>query len=86
MFLRFWVKMGPSGPKKRPFWAKIGFAEKWIFLKNIDSNFDENARKVLLGVNNEVKKMMGVPSHQKFFTVAKLKFLVQGPFWPLFEP
>ena len=55
--------MGPSGPKKRPFWAKIGFAEKWIFLKNIGSNFDENARKVLLGVNNEVKKMMGVPSH-----------------------
>ena len=49
--------------KKRPFWAKIGFAEKWIFLKNIGSNFDENARKVLLGVNNEVKKMMGVPSH-----------------------
>ena len=72
--------------KKGPFWAKIGFAEKWIFLKNIDSNFDENARKVLLGVNNEVKKMIGVPSHQKIFTAAKLKFLVQGPFWPLFEP
>ena len=29
--------------QKRPFWAKIGFAEKWLFLKNIGSNFDENA-------------------------------------------
>ena len=42
--------------KKRPFWAKIGFAENWIFLKNIDSNFDENARKVLFWVNNELRK------------------------------
>ena len=49
--------------KKRPFWAKIGFAEKWIFLKNIGSNFDENARKVPFGVNNEVKIMMGVSTH-----------------------
>ena len=37
---------GALRAKKRPFWAKIGFAEKWIFLKNIGSNFDENARKV----------------------------------------
>ena len=42
--------------KKRPFWAKIGFAEKWIFLKNIGSNFDENAREVLFWVNNELRK------------------------------
>ena len=49
--------------KKRPFWAKIGFAEKWIFLKNIGSNFDENTQKVPLGVNNEVKIMMGVSTH-----------------------
>ena len=54
---------GALRAKKRPFWAKIGFAEKWIFLKNIGSNFDENARKVPLGVNNEVEIMMGVSTH-----------------------
>ena len=47
---------GALRAKKRPFWAKIGFAEKWIFLKNIGSNFDENARKVLFWVNNELRK------------------------------
>ena len=49
--------------KKGPFWAKIGFAEKRIFLKNIGSNFNENVRKVLFWVNNEVKIMMGVSTH-----------------------
>ena len=49
--------------KKRPFWAKIGFAEKWLFLKNIGSNFDKNARKVVFWVNNEVKIMIGVSTH-----------------------
>ena len=47
---------GALRAKKRPFWAKIGFAEKWIFLKNIGSNFDENAREVLFWVNNELRK------------------------------
>ena len=47
---------GALRAKKRPFWAKIGFAEKLIFLKNIGSNFDENAREVLFWVNNELRK------------------------------
>ena len=34
MFLRFWVKRDPSGTKKGPFRAQIGYAKKWIFLKN----------------------------------------------------
>ena len=67
--------------KKGPFWAKIGFAEKWIFLKNIDSNFDENARKVLLGVNKEIKKMSAVPL--KNFHRGKIE--ISGP-EPLLAP
>ena len=52
--------------KKRPFWAKIGFAEKWIFLKNIGSNFDENAREVLFWVNNELRKRWASLPIKKF--------------------
>ena len=31
--------------KKRPFWAKIGYMQKWIFLKNVIFNLAQNAPK-----------------------------------------
>ena len=56
MFLRFWVKMGPSGPKKMQFLAKIGYAKKWTFLKNTIFNLVKIAQKVPFWVNNNVRK------------------------------
>ena len=47
---------GPLGAKKRLFLAKIGYAKKWIFLKNIIFKFVKNAQKVPLGVNNDARK------------------------------
>ena len=51
IFLRFRVKMGLSGPKKRPFWAQIGYAKKWIFLKNIIFKLVKIAWKVVFWVS-----------------------------------
>ena len=48
--------MGPPWVKKRPFWAQIGYAKKWIFLKNIIFKFVKIAQKVPLGVYNNVRK------------------------------
>ena len=45
MFLDSEAQTGASGPKKRPFWAKIGYMQKSIFLKNIISNMAQIAPK-----------------------------------------
>ena len=47
---------GPLRTKKRPFWAQIGYAKKWIFLKNIIFKLVKIARKVVFWVNNDVRK------------------------------
>ena len=72
--------------KKRPFWAKIGFAENWIFLKNIDSNFDENARKVLFWVNNELRKKWARSFIENFSGCQKWNFWSRAPFGPFLSP
>ena len=86
MILVFWVKMGPSGPKKGPFGAKIGFAEKRIFLKNIGSNFDENARKVLFWVNNELRKRWASSFIENFSVRQNWHFWSRAPFGPFLSP
>ena len=72
--------------KKRPFWAKIGFAENWIFLKNIGSNFYENARKVLFWVNNELRKKWARFFIENFSGCQKWNFWSRAPFGPFLSP
>ena len=48
--------MGPTWVKKRPFWAQIGYAKKWIFLKNTIFKFALIAPKWPFGVNNPSEK------------------------------
>ena len=47
---------GALGTKKRPFLAQIGYAKKWIFLKNTIFKFVKIAQKVPFWVNNNVRK------------------------------
>ena len=59
-FPGFWLKTAPQEAKNGRFGlflAKIGYAEKWIFLKNIISKFDKIAQKIPFGVNNELRKI-----------------------------
>ena len=65
MFLSFWVKTGPSD-QKRPFLAQIGYAKKWIFLKNIIFKFVKIAQKVPFWVNNNVRKRWAYTFSKKF--------------------
>ena len=58
-FPGFWLKTAPQEAKNGRFGlflAKIGYAEKWIFLKNIIFKFVKIAQKVPFWVNNNVRK------------------------------
>ena len=71
-----WGQNGALGTKKRPFLAQIGYAKKWIFLKNIIFKFVKIAQKVPFWVNNDVRKRWARSLDKKIFRVAKLRFLV----------
>ena len=58
------------GVKKWPFWAKIGYTKKLIFLKNTSSNFVHIAHKDTFWVNNNDEKMIGAAPRQKNFRTA----------------
>ena len=49
MFLRFWVKMGPSGPKKGCFWPKQGMQKNQFFSKTYPSNLLKSHKKYPFG-------------------------------------
>ena len=74
--------MGPTWVKKRPFWAQIGYAKKWIFLKNTIFKFALIAPKWLFGVNNPSEKK---PERNpiKFFYGKIEIFIFGAPFSPL---
>ena len=49
MFLRFWVKMGPSGPKKGSFWPKWGMQKSGLFSKTPSSILLKSHKKYPFG-------------------------------------
>merc|ERR1712192_278237 len=55
------------GAKKRHFLAKIGYMQKWIFLKNISSNFAYIAPKLLSRtiINDDIL-LFSHPNYKKF--------------------
>ena len=57
---------GALGTKKRPFLAQIGYAKKWIFLKNTIFKFVKIAQKVPFWVNNNVRKRWARSLDKKF--------------------
>ena len=65
------------GVKKWPFWAKIGYTKKLIFLKNTSSNFVHIAHKDTFWVNNNDEKMIGAALRQIFFQYGHF-----SKFWP----
>ena len=53
--------------EKRPFLAKIGYMQKWIFLKNISSNFAYIAPKLLSRtIINDDMLLFLHPNYKKF--------------------
>ena len=76
MFLIFWAKFGPSGPKKRPFWANIGYAEKCIFPKSVISNLAYIAPKRMLGTIFWYEILISPGTPKFFFMTADFLF------WP----
>ena len=49
MFLRFWVKMGPSDPKKGSFWPKWGMQKSGLFSKTPSSILLKSHKKYPFG-------------------------------------
>ena len=49
MFLWFWVKTGPSGPKKGRFWPKQGMQKSGFFSKTPSSNLLKSHKKYPFG-------------------------------------
>ena len=49
MFLRFWVKMGSSGPKKGRFGPKLGMQKSGFFSKTPSSNWLKSHQKYPFG-------------------------------------
>ena len=68
------------GVKKWPFWAKIGYTKKLIFLKNTSSNFVHIAHKDTFWVNNNDEKMIGAAPRQIFFSTAIFQNFGLGTF------